>query len=78
MFALAMNQEAPIDAAQGRHGSPVAAIVILLLVLYLLPLLAVAIDEFVLRTFWFVRTFPDGSRSVFFKVYPFLHWFINS
>jgi len=73
-----MNQELTTDAAQSRHGSPVAAILILLLVLYLLPLLAVAIDEFVLRTFWFVRNFPDGSRDRFFDVYPFLRWFIDS
>jgi hypothetical protein len=73
-----MNQESTTDAAQSRHGSPVAAIVVLLLVLYVLPLIAVAIDEFVLRTFWFVKNFPVGSREMFFKVYPFLHWFIDS
>lgn len=73
-----MNQESTTGAAESRHGSPVAAIVILLLALYVLPLIAVAIDEFVLRTFWFVRNFPDGSRSRFFDVYPFLRWFIDS
>ena len=51
---------------------------VLLLVIYILPLFAVAVDEFVLRTFWFVKNFPDGSREMFFKVYPFLHWFIDS
>jgi hypothetical protein len=60
----------------GRHSGALAAIIIAL-VLYLLPLVAVAIDELALRTFWFARTFPEESRSVFLTVYPFLRWFFD-
>jgi hypothetical protein len=41
---------------------------------YVLPLIAVAIDELALGTYWLVRNFPEGSRSVFFDVYPFLRF----
>ncbi len=58
-------------AAENRLSGLWAAI-ISVLILYLLPLLAVAIDELVLGTYWFVSNFPEGSREVFFVVYPFL------
>lgn len=60
----------------GRHSGALAAIIIAL-VLYLLPLVAVAIDELALKTFWLARTFPEGSRSVFLAAYPFLRWFFE-
>jgi hypothetical protein len=74
----AMNQDAKVDVSNRGQTSAIGTIIILLLVIYLFPLIAVAVDELVLHTFWFVRTFPDGSRSIFFNVYPFLHWFIDS
>jgi hypothetical protein len=78
-FAVSvMNQEPKVDAANRGQTSTIGTIIILILAIYLLPLIAVAVDELVLHTFWFVRTFPDGSRSIFFNVYPFLHWFIDS
>jgi hypothetical protein len=49
------------------YGPAIAAIVI-----YVLPLLALAVDEFVLGTYWIHRQFPPGARTVFFDAYPFL------
>ena len=60
--------------ASEHRASGVWATLIVLLLLYALPLAAVAIDELVLGTYWLVSNFPDGSRTVFYHVYPFLRF----
>jgi hypothetical protein len=66
------------NAATGDRLSGVWAAIIALLILYILPLLAVAIDELVLGTYWFAKMFPgDGMRDVFFTVYPFLRFLVE-
>jgi uncharacterized integral membrane protein len=66
------------EAATGDRLSGVWAAIIALLILYLLPLLTVAIDELVLGTYWFAKMFPgDGMREVFFAVYPFLRFLVE-
>jgi hypothetical protein len=47
---------------------------ILALVVYVLPLLALAIDELILGTNWIHKQFPPGARSLFFDAYPFLRF----
>jgi hypothetical protein len=60
------------DAAPGERWSTVWVTVIAALMVYLLPLVALVVDELVLKTFWISRTAPRGARDVFFMVYPFL------
>jgi hypothetical protein len=50
-------------------------VALVLLIIYVLPLLAVAVDELVLGTYWIAKQFPDEARRVFFYVYPFLRFF---
>lgn len=65
------------EAATGDRLSGVWATIITLLILYFLPLVLVAVDEFVLGTYWFVKTFPDGAREVFLAVYPFVRFLVE-
>jgi hypothetical protein len=65
------------EATAGERLSGVWAAIITLLILYSLPLALVAVDEFVLGTYWFVTTFPDGSREVFLTVYPFVRFLVE-
>lgn len=60
------------DVAPGNRWAPFCALLVMAVVVYLLPLIALAIDEFVLKTYWIARQFPPGARTVFFDVYPFL------
>jgi hypothetical protein len=67
------------QAAESRDRlSGVWATIITLLILYFLPLLAVAVDELVLGTYWFTKIFPgDKLREVFYTVYPFLRFLLE-
>ena len=60
--------------ADEQRVSGVWATLIVVLLLYVLPLIAIAIDELVLGTYWIASRFPDGSRAVFFHIYPFLRF----
>lgn len=60
------------DPSRKSTGARAATVIIVMLTVYLLPLLAVVTDELLLGTFWLSRNFPDGSRDVFFRAYPFL------
>ncbi len=68
------SQHADLGPRPEARLSRFWAVLILLLILYIIPLIAIAIDEIVLRTFWIARQFPPGARSVFFDVYPFLRF----
>jgi hypothetical protein len=63
------------ESGRSRH-STWAPLITAVLLLYLVPLFVVLIDELVLRTCWLARHFPDGSRAVFYTVYPFVEWFV--
>ncbi len=70
---MAHKTEKP-DAAVGDRWSTLWTTLIIALIVYVLPLVALAIDELVLGTYWISRTAPAGSREVFFNVYPFLRF----
>ena len=60
------------EKASAHRLYDVWATIVVAMVLYVLPLIAVAIDELVLGTYWLVSHFPEGSRTVFFRIYPFI------
>jgi hypothetical protein len=60
------------DVAAGNRWGPLRALLVMAVVVYLLPLIALGIDEIVLETYWIAKQFPRGARAVFFDVYPFL------
>jgi hypothetical protein len=70
----AMQQDSNRADSHEPRRSGLQLAIIAAIVIYLLPLLAVAIDEIVLETYWFFSNFPKGSRSLFFDVYPFLRF----
>lgn len=65
------------DPARKSTGAQAVTVIIVMLTVYLLPLLAIVTDEFLLGTFGLSRNFPDGSRDVFFRAYPFLASFFE-
>jgi hypothetical protein len=70
----AMQQDSNRADSREPRRSGLQSTIMAAIFLYLLPLVAVAIDEIVLKTYWIVGNFPDGSRSLFFDVYPFLRF----
>jgi hypothetical protein len=70
---MAAEKEKP-EAAAGERWSALWATLIIALIVYVLPLIALAIDEYVLGTYWISRAAPAGSREVLFNVYPFLNF----
>ncbi len=44
--------------------------------IYIMPFVVVFIDEFVLRTYWFVNHLPAGMEGIFRAVYPFHRLFV--
>ncbi len=69
-----MRRKPSNDAADEPRRSGAVAFLVIAVVIDIVPLIAVAIDEFVLKTYWLARNFPKGSRAVFFDVYPFLRF----
>lgn len=47
------------------------------LVIYLLPFVAIAIDERVLKTYWFSHHLPNQAGEVFHALYPFYKLFYS-
>ena len=45
------------------------------LIIYILPFVAIAIDEEVLKTFWFSHHLPDKVGDVLRAIYPFYRLF---
>jgi hypothetical protein len=41
------------------------------LVVYFIPFVAIVVDEGILHTFWFSSHFPKGLGDVFRTIYPF-------
>jgi hypothetical protein len=70
-MAAAHDETAP---ATRPLWSKLGTALILSLIVYVLPLIALAIDELILGTFWISKQFPRGARSVFFDAYPFLRF----
>jgi hypothetical protein len=62
------------EPGPGGRWSTLWTVLILALVVYVLPLIALAIDELILGTYWIHKQFPRGARAVFFDVYPFLRF----
>ena len=54
-----------------NRQSTLWTIVVAVLILYAMPLIALAIDELVLGTYWILKRFPREAQEVFFYVYPF-------
>jgi len=65
------------DAESENRGSKswmLLNVSLVMLIVYVLPLLALAVDELVLETYWIAKQFTDEARTVFFYVYPFLRY----
>lgn len=66
-----MNQEAPNEHMQCTNAASIVWWLVAALSLYFLPFIAIAIDEKVLKTFWFSDHLPDWCGEVFRTIYPF-------
>ena len=72
-----MNQKPDDDAGDGSRGPGWQWWVAAAVIIYLLPFIAVMIDERVLKTYWFYHHLPlsGGAVDMLRAIYPFYRWF---
>ena len=74
-----------MEATRGRakpgpenRQSTMWTVAVVVLILYFIPLVAAAVDEEVLGTYWLAKQFPPEAKTLYFYVYPFMRFFYSA
>ena len=70
-----MNQRAEADDNQAAQSDGLILWICGFIGIYLLPFIAVLVDEKILKTYWFAAHLSNGTEHVFRAMYPFYKLF---
>lgn len=69
------DMKAAPEPRPGNRLSTLWTVAVFVLILYLTPLLVVAVDEEILGTYWLSQHFPAEAQKLYFYAYPFMRFF---